>query len=441
MGNIVDRRVARYFAGAIKGLNFATMPEHRQVSKVKWKAGTLLKGCVLGLAAGRLGFSGMESLTQNLSAAVRQEVGLPKRLPDTTVRDYLTGASVSGLQDLLTGQAKSAHRRKSLEALVGKMPIRMLAVDGKYDRAFVTLRKGESLADLLKRAREQYPYFQPDETLRGKRLYGEVRTLSVCVVGIAQAVYLDCVPVDGTTNEQGTFPEALARIVKEWKNCWDLELISVDAGTGYLNSATLVNEANLGYLMAIKDSQPTLLAELCRLTASASCDYEYTERYRGNDVTFRIWRTQEIAGWDGWSHLRQGIRIQRETRDQHGQFISKEDRYYVSNVLWNRLSSEQWAQVIRSHWCVENNAHRTLDVPMKEGPEPWTQEPHAMLAMVILRRVVFNMLALLKSVYLRSEESRALPWRELIARLYDLLRLASPDDLVRPRKQVSRIAG
>lgn len=438
MENIVDRRLARFLPGALELVNWSTVTEHRQVAKVKWHRKKLLQAVLLGLLSGRSGFSGMEKLSKVLGSAARRVLGVGRRIPDTTLSEFVCGLQSAGLQEVLVEMGKRMHRRKSLDGLTRDLPIRMLSLDGKYDRAFVSIREGETMETLLERVRRDFPYFQADETMKGRRLYGEVRTSSVCLVGNLQATYLDCVPVRAETNEMGMFPEVLARIQGNWGNTWQIELLSVDAGMVSLENATLVDQANLGYLMAIKEGQPTILAELLRLLGTASCDYQYTERYRGKTVTFRIWRTKAIAGWNGWSHLRQGLRIQRETLDHEGKLEKVEDRYFVTNLLWNRLSSAQWAHQIRSHWLVENSAHRTLDVQLDEGDSPWTQHPNGMLAMALLRRIALNLLNLLRSLYLRSEESRATPWKQLMEAFYDLLRLATMDDLVRPRKQVNR---
>jgi predicted transposase YbfD/YdcC len=288
--------------------------------------------------------------------------------------------------------------------------------------------------------KRDYPYFQADETMKGKRLYGEVRTSSVCLVGNNQATYLDCVPVPAETNEMGMFPEVLNRIQANWANTWKIELLSMDAGMTSLDNATRVDQANLGYLMAVKDNQPTLIAELHKRLDTGSCEYEHSEEYRGKLVTIRAWRTKDIAGWHDWTHLRQGIRIQRETKDHQGSVEKIEDRYFVTNLLWNRLSTKEWAQQIRSHWLVENAAHRTLDVALNEGSSPWTQHPNGMQAMALLRRIALNLLNLLRSLYLRSQENRATPWKLLLQGFHDLLRGATMDDLVRPRKQAKRAA-
>ena len=437
MENVVDRRLGRFLPGALELVDWTAVPEHRQVAKVKWHRRKLLEGVLLGLISGRSGFAGMEKLSKVLSPAVRKVLGMGRRIPDTTLSEFVCGPQTTGLQNVLVEMGKRMHRRKSLEGLTRDLPIRMLSIDGKYDRAFVSIRDGETKETLLERVRRDFPYFQADEAMKGRRLYGEVRTSSVCLVGNGQATYLDCVPVRAETNEMGMFPEVLARIRANWGNTWQIELLSMDAGMTSLDNATLVDQANLGYLMAVKDNQPTLLTELHRLLGTASPNHKYTEQYRGKKITFRIWRTREIAGWNGWSHLRQGIRIQRETRDRNDQIEKTEDRYYVTNLLWKRLSSAQWAHQIRSHWLVENAAHRTLDVQLEEGDSPWTQHPNGMLAMALLRRVALNLLNLLRSLYLRSEESRATPWKQLMQAFNDLLRLATMDDLVRPRKQVN----
>jgi hypothetical protein len=84
--------------------------------------------------------------------------------------------------------------------------------------------------------------------------------------------------------------------------------------------------------------------------------------------------------------------------------------------------------VVRSHWGVENQNHHTLDTAFAEDDRPWIEaDEDGLLAVLILRRIAYTMLALFRSVTLRSEESHAMRWKALLARVRDAVVAASAE--------------
>jgi hypothetical protein len=74
----------------------------------------------------------------------------------------------------------------------------------------------------------------------------------------------------------------------------------------------------------------------------------------------------------------------------------------------------RWDLAIRAHWGVETT-HQILDVALREDEHPWIEsEPRAALVVAVIRRIVYTMLALFRSVTQRSDEKRAVPWRSLL---------------------------
>lgn len=60
-----------------------------------------------------------------------------------------------------------------------------------------------------------------------------------------------------------------------------------------MDSAALVDQANLGYPTPVKDNQPMLLAELFQPLGTVPANYKYTEPYLGKRGTFWIMRTSD----------------------------------------------------------------------------------------------------------------------------------------------------
>jgi hypothetical protein len=102
-------------------------------------------------------------------------------------------------------------------------------------------------------------------------------------------------------------------------------------------------------------------------------------------------------------------------RVRRGEVIEREERMYVASLERGRLTTRQWLGLVRSHWGVENNNHHTLDTAFAEDDRPWIEaDPHGMLAVLLLRRIAYTVLALFRSVTLRSDENRGTPWLAML---------------------------
>jgi hypothetical protein len=132
----------------------------------------------------------------------------------------------------------------------------------------------------------------------------------------------------------------------------------------------------------------------------------------------RLYVGSAVSAPEGWeAHLRTVVRVQTLCCDRKsGAPIGKEEnRYFVSSLASDRLTPEQWLLVIRRHWGVET-CHQILDTALSEDPRPWiTHNPRATLVVAILRRIVYTLLTLFRSVTQRSETQRLVPWKRLLA--------------------------
>ncbi len=109
---------------------------------------------------------------------------------------------------------------------------------------------------------------------------------------------------------------------------------------------------------------------------------------------------------------------------------------FVSSFDQKRLTTAQWMLLVRSHWGVENNNHHTLDTAFAEDDRPWIEaDPQGMLAGLLLRRISYTLLALYRSVTLRSDEGRATRWKALLQSVRDVLVAATEDQLAGLRRR------
>jgi hypothetical protein len=125
------------------------------------------------------------------------------------------------------------------------------------------------------------------------------------------------------------------------------------------------------------------------------------------------------------------------TRD--GVNTRHEARLFVSSLTEKTLTPEQWLKVVRSHWGVEIN-HHTLDTAFAEDERPWiVADGNGMLVTLVLRRVAYTLLALFRSVSLRSEMRGEIRWADLLRWVWSAIVAATDAHLeaIRLRKSIA----
>jgi predicted transposase YbfD/YdcC len=199
--------------------------------------------------------------------------------------------------------------------------------------------------------------------LRGTRGPGGTCLHLVSAWAAQQRLTLAQVAVDGKSNEITAIPELLR--VLDLKGA----LVSIDAMGCQKDIAAQIREGGGDYVLAVKDNQPTLFADvqLCFLQAYAD-DFAGTEH--GTCTTFEVvhGRSEEraytvIYGPSGlstlaeWADLRALVQVIRTRRV--GDKESEEVSYYISS---STAAAAVLAEGIRGHWGIENGQHWCLDV-------------------------------------------------------------------------------
>lgn len=164
------------------------------------------------------------------------------------------------------------------------------------------------------------------------------------LVSAAGKPALDQMAVPPKTNEMGAFATFFAALMAAYGGSGLFEILTLDAGFTSLDNANLVDQAHIGYVMALKQSQPELWAEgqrlLLSLTLQAPAAQTPWERHQGRWVQRSLYRSDEIAGHHQWTHLRQVWLVRQ---------VTTEDRYFLTNLRNGRLSS---AQMLRSAFAL-----------------------------------------------------------------------------------------
>ncbi len=201
------------------------------------------------------------------------------------------------------------------------------------------------------------------------------------------------------------------------------QLISYDAGGASGDNAATVVAAGKDYVFALKNDQPLKLR-----TARSKLENQQvvarTEDVLSNQRS--VVRTLRLVPvprslMDAatkkplfWPSSQSIVEVTSETLVA-GAVTIRETRCFLSSLAVEALTPAQWLLVVRRHWGVENDCHKTFDVAFGEDDHPWIEmAPQGTLVVLLLRRLAYNLLSLFRSVTQRSDERRAMPWAELM---------------------------
>jgi hypothetical protein len=386
----------------------------------RWSLAQILRAALVGLMAGCKGLWEVEQLTASLAQPMRRQLRLPRRLADTTMRDALCQLDTGELRSVLHRLVRTAWRRKALQP-VG-LPLSVVALDGKVT----------ALPCINQR------FIQVNHTESGMP-YGLVRTMTAALVSAPGRPCIDAIPIPASTNEVGYFQAALASLVETYGPVFDV--VSYDAGGFSRANADAVVAAGKDYLFALKDGQRTMCRLADEMLASEPVVDHTEDRLDNSTIVVRSLKLLRAdPSWsygDGkaphqslWPHARSFLLVEY-VKIQHGVVIERDDRMYVSSLDPKRLTPQQWLLLVRSHWGVENQNHHTLDTAFAEDGRPWIEaDANGMLAVLLLRRIAYTLLALFRAVTLRSDESRATRWKDLLTWVRDALVAATPEQVV-----------
>jgi hypothetical protein len=407
-----------------RGLGLEEVPDPR-AREGRWSLAQILRATLVGLMAGCRSLWEAEQLTAGLSVTARRLVGLPRRLADTTARDALCRVPLDGLRAVLHRAVRAAWRRKAL-APVG-LPFGVVALDGK----------ATTLPTL------NHPLVQNRVTDQAVP-YGLVRTVTCSLVSAPGRPCINALPMPGHVNEVSHFQAAFASVLATYGGLF--RLVTYDAGALSEANARAVVNAGKHYLFTLKGEQRTmfkLAAELLDPHDVAAQTVDVLDNQTTVTRTLTLLRVDPSWSYgDGktpeesvWSHARTFLRVEYLKR-RRGEVIEHDARMFVSSLDPAALTPVQWLRAVRSHWGVENNNHHTLDTAFAEDDRPWIEaNPHGMLAVLLLRRIAYTLLALYRAVTLRSDEGQASRWKHLLSSVRDLLVAAAEEHLagLRPR--------
>lgn len=266
-------------------------------------------------------------------------------------------------------------------------------------------------------------------------LYGTIRIITGVLLTAVGRPILGATPVPGDTNEKGHFKQAFGELVRAYGR--HFRVVLYDAGATSLPNAKAVLAAGKQYFFQVADPN-WVMYQTIELLLRGVTPTARTEQVKGNKRLVRE-LTMKTVGQTRknltlWSHTQTIFKVHSETYED-GLLKSTKTRFFVSSLAAGELSPEKWLELVVLRWSVET-AHQILDCAFEEDKHPWiTSDANGALVVMLLRRLVYTLLTLYKSVTLRSDENREMTWRKLMEQLSDTLKQAQGTilDGLRPR--------
>lgn len=415
--------IARFFTDTL--IRQVKDPRSLQGRRIKTITARLKLVC-LALASGCKGLRDAEALSERMATDVRRIVGILERIADTSMRDLLVAFDPNELCKLLWVTGYDAIRRKAIR--VNELfPWGVASLDGKYP----TVR---DVGDNENQAVSKFLQVHHDKET-GEGLFGVVRVITCVLISAASRPIISATPVPGNTNEVGHFTKALGDLVRVYGR--HIRVILYDAGAASLKNATAVVRAGKDYVFQIADPGWVMYQTVELLLKDVKPAHR-TEETSGRRRVVRVLSMLPVSktkkNLTMWPSAKTIIKVYSETYVD-GVLDSSRTRYFVTSLEESALEPEKWLKLIVARWGVEI-AHQILDCALLEDDRPWiTSDANGTLSVMLLRRLVYTILALYKSVTMRSEENRLMTWNELMSQIKDTLEWAQGKvlDGLRPR--------
>jgi predicted transposase YbfD/YdcC len=201
--------------------------------------------------------------------------------------------------------------------------------------------------------------------------------------------------VPGKTNELGALPTVLALLALE--GC----IVTIDALGCQTTIAQAIIDGGGDYVLALKDNQERLAADVAALFADAQAvafagiehdQHRSVDKDHGRGEVRQTWVITDPAHLryldpqERWAGLRGIAMVQATT--YLPERVTTETRYYICSVAG---SARVVHDAVRSHWGVENGLHWVLDMAFRED-ECRVRSGHAAQNFALLRHTALNLL-------------------------------------------------
>lgn len=181
-------------------------------------------------------------------------------------------------------------------------------------------------------------------------------------------------------------------------------VVTIDAIGCQTKIARKIRDRGGHYLLAVKDNQKSLHEDLKLLFDEAIAQhfegmgYDFHQQVDGDHgrvETRRVWVTRDVD-WlrerGDWAGLRSAVCVEA-TRELPGKAPTVQRRYYITDLDHRDPGKDAgyFAQLVRSHWSIENQLHWCLDIAFDED-DCRARQGHAAENLARLNRMALNLL-------------------------------------------------
>ena len=226
------------------------------------------------------------------------------------------------------------------------------------------------------------------KALRGAKTAGNKAVVQmVSAWSSANHLTLGQCKVDDKSNEITAIPRLLRALELSGT------VVTIDAIGCQKTIAQHIVDKGADYVLAVKENQPSLLAdvkdsfqmlEADSVAEEIDCGHGRVER-RVCAVVSDLTLVEQAAEWPG---LRSLVRVEAERFHKATGEIERETRYYISSLA---PEAARLNAAIRQHWGIENKLHWVLDVAFRED-DSRKRAGHAAQNFSRLNRIALNLL-------------------------------------------------
>jgi predicted transposase YbfD/YdcC len=205
--------------------------------------------------------------------------------------------------------------------------------------------------------------------------------------GCEQRLVLGQIAVDDKSNEIKAVPKLLELLSLKGT------IVTVDALNCQRDIAKRIVERGGDYVLALKENQPTLHADVAEflndpVALQAATAHTDTDAGHGR-IEQRTATVSTDIGWlqdmHHWPKLGAIGKLTR-WRETNGK-ATTETAYYLLSAP---LTAQRLNEAARQHWCIENQLHWTLDVTLNED-QSRTRKDNGPYNLAILRHMALNL--------------------------------------------------
>jgi predicted transposase YbfD/YdcC len=360
----------------------------------------LLRLMVVAIGCGVRKLRDIEALSQLMSRRMRRWIGLRgAKVSDTTLYEMLRRSIPYGLRQALFEQLRVDIDRRAIRSDLFAGGV------ASYDGKCAAWGKGQRPNRWCQRGFFNY------NAEASWRLF----TLRACLTSSSARPVIDqqFLTHDG---EAAAFASMFSRDVKRFPRLF--RYVTGDAGlTSNENAAAVVSKAK-HYLFALKLNHRWLFNMAVERLRDVAASAETSEPYRGKLVVRKLYRV-EVPTWVDFAGARQFLCVSRTRIDKKGRKRTN-NRFYITSVPSDELSSKRLLLLVRLHWAIENGPNWTNDVVLDEDTHCPCKKGHGVLTMSWLNIIAYNLIAVYRSQLPRVDGRRPC-WRSVLRAVYHAL--------------------